>query len=312
MNDAAANKQYVLIGPSSFGERDKTPLRIIEEAGLGIIENPYKRKLERTELLELLKPNVVGILAGLEPIDAEVLRNSGLRVVSRVGSGIANVDVDAARSLGVPVHFTPSGPTEAVAELTLGALLSLMRLIAEMDAEMRAGRWSKRIGVQLHGKTVVIVGYGRIGRRVAELLAPFQVRIVVVDPLASPEALKGVEAMTLSDALPVADVLTLHCSGEKLLLGESELATMKRGAFILNAARGTLIDEGALIRALDEGRLAGAWLDTFGKEPYGGPLTGSRKVLLTPHVGSYTEECRLQMETEAAENLLRGLAESTR
>jgi D-3-phosphoglycerate dehydrogenase / 2-oxoglutarate reductase len=305
-------EQYILIGASSFGERDRTPLDRIAAAGLGVIENPFRRKLTRAELLDLLKPNVVGLLAGLEPLDADVLRLSSLKVVSRIGSGMANVDVDAARELGIAVHFTPSGPTEAVAELTLGALLALMRMIPEMNADLHAGRWSKRIGSQLEGRTVAIVGYGRIGRRVAELVRPFRVRIIIVDPLLTPAAAVPDALMTLEDALPLADVVTLHCSGEQLLVGQAELARMKPGAILLNAARGGLVDETALARALQEKRLGGAWLDTFANEPYTGPLTECRNAILTPHVGSYTEECRLQMETEAVDNLLLGLAESRR
>lgn len=300
-------EQYILIGPSTFGERDRTPLENIAGAGFGIIENPYKRRLTRSELIELLKPNVVGLLAGLEPVDAEVLRHSSLKVVSRVGSGLANVDVKTARELGISVHSTPSGPTEAVAELTVGALLALMRMIPVMNTDLHAGRWSKRIGVQLEGKTVVIIGYGRIGRRVAELLEPFRVRVVVVDPLV--KSTVEYDQMTLEEALPVGDVVTLHCSGDQMLLDQPQLARMKRGAVLLNAARGGLVDEIALAHALQEGRLGGAWLDTFVEEPYSGPLTACRNALLTPHVGSYTEECRSQMETEAVENLLRSLSQ---
>lgn len=304
--------QYILIGPSTFGERDRTPLEKLSAAGLGIIENPFKRRLERAELLELLRPNVIGLLAGLEPIDAEVLRQSSLKVVSRVGSGMANVDIEAARTLGIAVHSTPSGPTQAVAELTVGALLALMRMISKMDAELHAGRWTKRIGAQLEGKIVAIIGFGRIGRRVAELLQPFHVRLVIVDPLLPPDTVVPGERMELDEALPLADIVTLHCSGEDRLVDAEKLAGMKPTAFLLNAARGGLIDEPALADALQNGRLAGAWVDTFEKEPYSGPLTSSRNALLTPHVGSYTEECRAQMETEAVENLLRGLLESRR
>jgi D-3-phosphoglycerate dehydrogenase len=303
-------QRYILIGPSTFAERDRTPLESISAEGIGIIDNPFKRRLTRSELIELLKPNVIGLLAGLEPIDADVLRQSSLKVVSRVGSGMANVDLDAARELGIAVHSTPNGPTEAVAELTLGSLLGLMRMIPEMDSDLHAGRWNKRLGIQLEGKTVAIVGYGRIGRRLGELLEPFRVHILVIDPLAPADVGNSHQQMTLDEALPLADVIALHCSGEQELLGEAEIARMKRGAIVLNAARGGLVDEAALALALREGRLRGAWVDAFMNEPYAGPLTECKTALLTPHVGSYTEECRSQMETEAVDNLLRGLAEA--
>ncbi len=304
--------ECILIGPSSFGEHDPAPLERLAESGYEIIDNPFKRRLTRSEVIELLKPNVVGLLAGLEPLDAEVLRGSHLKVLSRVGSGMTNVDLDAARELGISVHSTPSGPTEAVAELTVGALLSLMRMIPQMDADLHCGRWTKRIGRQLAGKTVAIVGYGRIGRRVADLLSPFRVRIIVIDPAASTDEGPAFERMTLEEALPIADVVTLHCSGEKLLLRKSELSRLKHGAVLLNAARGGLVDQTAIVKALESGRLSGAWLDTFDQEPYAGALASCPNALLTPHVGSYTEECRLQMETEAVENLLRALKDARR
>jgi D-3-phosphoglycerate dehydrogenase len=304
--------QQILIGPSSFGESDRTPLERLLASGLEIVENPFKRRLTREELIALLTPNVVGLIAGLEPLDADVLQKSNLKAISRVGSGMANVDVVAAKQLGIAVHSTPSGPTQAVAELTLGALLSLMRMISEMDFELHAGRWTKRIGIQLEGKTILIIGFGRIGRRLADLLVPFNVRLLVVDPMAVPADSDGWELVSLEQALPQADVISLHSSGEQQILGAAQFAIMKNGAILLNAARGALVDEVALVSALKTEKLFGAWVDTFSKEPYTGQLANFRNVVLTPHVGTYTKECRLQMETEAAENLLRGLKDGCR
>jgi D-3-phosphoglycerate dehydrogenase len=294
----------ILLGPSSFAETDKTPLIRLQEAGYEVIDNPYKRKLTKAELFELLTPDVIGIIAGLEPLDREVLQRSRLKVVSRVGSGMSNVDQQAARELGIAVRSTPNGPTEAVAELAIGALLSLLRMIPLMDRALHAGKWDKRIGVQLEGKTVAIVGYGRIGRRVAELLAPFRTRLLVVDPFLEQGAVPGVELLSLDEVLPLADIVSLHSSGEACLLGEREFSLLKKGAFLLNVARGGLVAEAALIAALDSGTVAGAWFDTFGAEPYSGPLCGRDNVVLTPHVGSYTLECRQGMENEAVDNLL--------
>lgn len=296
----------VLIGPSSFGDAESQPLRLIEAAGLEVLPNPYRRRLTKAELLELLRPDVVAVLAGQEPLDREVLRRSSLRVISRVGAGMSNVDLEAARELGIAVRSTPDAPTAAVAELALGALFCLLRQIPQMDQALHAGRWEKVIGVQLEGKTVAIVGYGRIGRRVAELLRPFRVRLLIVDPFVSITSAEG-EHVTLEEALPAADVITLHSSGEECVLDDAAFTRMKRGVFILNAARGGLIAEPALLRALEEGRVAGVWLDAFWAEPYTGALRGSPRVLLTPHVGSYTVESRLHMETEAVTNLLDAL-----
>jgi D-3-phosphoglycerate dehydrogenase / 2-oxoglutarate reductase len=293
----------VLIGPSSFGEADPAPLDHLAALGCEVLGNPYKRKLTKAELLELLSDRVIGLVAGLEPLDREVLERSALKVISRCGSGLSNVDLQAAKDLGIAVYSTPSGPTDAVAELTVAAILNLLRLFPQMDKDLHDGRWTKRIGRQLADKTVVIVGFGRIGRRVASLLAPFRTRVVAVDP-ALTERRPDLLVMPLAEALPQADIVSFHCSGEQCLLGEAELALLKRGAFVLNASRGGIVSESALQRALDEGRVAGAWLDTFEREPYAGPLAAYPQVLLTPHAGSYTEETRRCMEAEAVQNLV--------
>lgn len=298
-------REKILIGPSSFAETDKAPLERLLSAGYEVVDNPYKRKLTKNELLTLLTSEVTGIIAGLEPLDGDVLRHSKLKVVSRVGSGLSNVDMPAADELGIKVCSTPNGPTAAVAELTIGALLGLLRMITVMDNALHNGKWSKKIGVQLEGKSVAIIGFGRIGRRVSELLKPFNVRLLVVDP--SP--VTGVVAVSLKEALTEADIVTLHSSGEDCIIGENEISIMKPGVFILNVARGGLISEYALIKALESGKVAGAWLDTFKEEPYSGPLCRFPNVVLTPHVGSYTLECRKQMEMDAVSNLLNSLPE---
>lgn len=297
----------ILIGPSSFAETDKTPLNRLIAAGYQVIDNPYKRKLTKNELFELLKFDVIGLVAGLEPLDREVLQRSQLRVVSRVGSGISNVDLTAALDLGIKVCSTPDGPVEAVAELTLGALLGLLRMIPLMDQALHKGEWIKKIGVQLEGKTVAVIGFGRIGRRVAELLSPFRVNLLIVDPFLADNAAGHYVKLSLADALPQADIVTIHSSGEECVIGESEFDLMKTGVFLLNVARGGVISEEALIKAIENGTVAGAWLDTFEEEPYKGPLCSYRNVILTPHVGSYTAECRSRMEGEAVENLLKAL-----
>lgn len=293
-------REKILIGPSSFAETDKAPLERLLSAGYEVIDNPYKRKLSKNELLILLTSDVTGLIAGLEPLDRDVLRHSKLKVVSRVGSGLSNVDLPAADELGIKVCSTPNGPTAAVAELTIGAMLGLLRMIPVMDQALHNGKWSKKIGVQLEGKSVAIIGFGRTGRRVSELLKPFNVRLLVVDP--SP--VTGVVTVSLKEALTEADIVTLHSSGEDCIIGENEISIMKPGVFILNVARGGLISEDALVKFLESGKVAGAWLDTFKEEPYSGPLCRFPNVVLTPHVGSYTLECRKQMETEAVDNLL--------
>jgi D-3-phosphoglycerate dehydrogenase len=294
----------ILIGPSSFAAMDKTPINRLIAAGYEVVDNPYKRKLTKQELLDLLDSNIVGLIAGLETIDREVLEKTWIKVVSRVGAGLSNVDLDAARNMGIGVFNTPDAPTQAVAELTIGAMLSMLRMIPQMDQSLHDGQWQKNIGLQLLGKAVAIIGFGRIGRRVAALLSSFGVKILIVDPYIDKSACAGYRTLTIEDALSEADIVTIHSSGHDCIIGEKEFALIKKGVYLLNVARGGVVSEKALIKALEDRTVAGAWLDTFEEEPYQGPLCGYRNVILTPHVGSYTAECRLQMENEAVDNLL--------
>jgi len=298
----------ILIGPSTFADLDPAPMKRLVEMGCTVIGNPFKRKLTKDELLQLLGKEVLGLVAGLEPLDRQVMEQTNLKVISRCGSGMSNVDLIAAREHGVKVCSTPFGPTQAVAELTLGAMLSLLRMVPEMNRDLHDGKWGKRIGGQLSGKTVSIIGFGRIGQCVAALLSPFHVKILAVDPVFGNDEFENVEKTTLEEVLPQSDVITIHSGGEAQIIGTEQFAQIKPGTFLLNAARGGLVDEKALMEALDKGIIAGAWLDTFETEPYKGPLTRYAQVILTPHVGSYTRECRKEMETEAVENLIDALS----
>jgi len=300
--------EKILVGPSTFAALDSRPMDRLIELGYSVIDNPYKRKLTKEELLRLLGDDVIGLIAGLEPLDREVMEKTSLKVISRCGSGMSNVDMVAAEELGIEVCSTPFGPTQAVAELTLGAMISLLRLVPQMDRDLHDGKWVKRIGFQLAGKTISIIGFGRIGRNLSMLLAPFEMRILAVDPYLD-NAVDGVEIVTLGKALRQSDIITIHSGGDSQIFGSDQFDLVKPGAFLLNAARGGVVDENALREALDGGSIAGAWIDTFDAEPYEGPLTRYPQVILTPHVGSYTFECRKQMENEAVENLIAALAE---
>lgn len=302
-------KKKVLIGPSTFAAIDREPLDKLLAAGFEVIGNPFGRKIAKKELINLL-PGINGLIAGLETLDREVMELSDLKVISRCGSGMSNVDQEAAKELGIKVYCTPEGPTNSVAELTVGILISLIRLVPLMDSALHNNIWDKKIGFELRAKTVLIIGFGKIGRRVSELLKPFQVNIIVSDPFLSGE-IGDISILPLDRALPQADIITIHASGEKIILGDREFCMMKEGVFILNGARGGLIDEDALISALEDGRIRGAWLDTFSQEPYTGPLTRYPQVVLTPHVGSYTRECRKGMEMEAVQNLINVLKKKT-
>jgi D-3-phosphoglycerate dehydrogenase / 2-oxoglutarate reductase len=299
----------VAIGPSSFAEEDKTPISMLEDAGLTIIPNPYGRRLNEAETISLLQ-NADGLIAGLEPLNRTVLSSAPrLKALARVGIGMENVDQQAAKELQIKVSNTPEGPTDAVAEMTLAAMLALSRNLIASDKALHNGEWKKAISSGLSGSNVLLIGFGRIGRRVAELIAPFRARIMVFDPMLDPQSLPaGANSVSLQQGLADADVISLHAAGATAIIGPDEFGMMKRKPILLNSARGSLVAEPALIKALDSGTIQSAWFDAFWQEPYNGPLTKYPQVLLTAHTSTYTRRCRSEMETTAVQNLLRAMS----
>lgn len=300
----------MLISTSSFGQIDGHPLALLDAMGIDYLLNPHGRKLLPEEALTLLR-DVDGVIAGTERLDRSILAQlPRLRVVSRCGTGLDNVDLEAARELGIRVFNTPDALADAVSELALGGILDLLRHIAASDRLIRQGRWQKQMGSLLRGKTVGIVGLGRIGKALARLLQPFGVTLLAHD-LHQDESFaraNDVHYCTLDELLATADVVSLHLAYSSdcyHLVDRTRLMTMKPGAILVNCARGGIVDEEGLAELLRDGTLGGAFLDTFEQEPYQGPLIDLPNVLLTPHVGSYAQECRLRMEVEAVENLLR-------
>ena len=298
----------IAIGPSSFASVNKTPLKVLKSKGLEVINNPYARKLTENEIIDHLQ-GVDGLIAGLEPLNSNVFQKStDLKVIARVGIGMENVDMKSAEIHKIKVSNTPDGPTDAVAEMTLAAALSLSRNIVQVNRALHEKQWEKSIGMGLKNTNVLIVGYGRIGRKVAELFRIMGAQILVCDPFVTKNDLQsGEELLELKDGLKLADIITLHAGGDNPILTETEFKMMKKGAIVLNSARANLIDEGALIYALDSGNVSSAWLDVFWNEPYTGKLTDYDQVLLTPHMSTYSVQCRRDMEMAAVNNLLRDL-----
>ncbi len=293
----------VLISTSSFARHSRDPLDMLEAWGAQYRLNAQGRKLTAEEIASLLG-DVDGLVAGTEPLTREVLlRAPRLKVISRCGTGLDNVDLAAAEELGIQVRNTPDAHVDAVAELTLAAMLSALRKLPEADRSIRAGEWKKPMGRLLRGRTVGLVGLGRVGRRLIELLAPFQVDVLATDPNEDSDlaASMGVQYVTLDELLEKSDIVSLHLPYSA---DAERLGRMKSDAVLVNCARGGLVDEEALCAALREGRLGGAHLDTFESEPYAGPLCELTGLTLTSHIGSYAVEGRVQMERQAVENLI--------
>lgn len=297
----------VFISTSTFAEYDKTPLELLRKKKIAFDLNPLKRKLAEKEIAAVLKSGrYSGLIAGTEPLTAAVLRSAcGLKVISRVGVGLDNVDLAAAKKLKIKVFNTPDVLTEAVAELTLGLILSSLRRIALMDRKMRLKSWSKEMGYLLAGKTLGLIGFGKIGRRVAELADAFGAKVIFHDIRQMKPS--GFKPVGLTALLKDSDIISIHASSKSALISGKEIRQMKTGVILINASRGSCIDEPALTRALRSGKVGFAGLDVFSSEPYAGGLLKLDNTVLTCHAGSYAKESRVKMELEAAENLIKGL-----
>lgn len=293
----------IAISTSSFASADTSALSLLKEKNIEIVNNPYGRKMTENEIITHLN-GIDGLLAGLEPLNNNVFHQSPqLKAIARVGIGMDNIDIEAAKAANIKISNTPDGPTNAVAEMTLAALLTIQRSIIAANAALHNKRWKKNISRGLKGSCVLLIGYGRIGGRVAELLKVFTADILVYDPYLADLADPIVRQVDLKEGLEKADVISLHAAGSEAILSSREFSFVKKDVVILNSARGGLIDENALIKALDQEIVAAAWLDVFPEEPYDGPLCDYDQVLLTPHISTYSVQCRRDMEVAAVKNL---------
>ncbi|MBL8501784.1 MAG: phosphoglycerate dehydrogenase [Nitrosomonas sp.] len=303
----------LVISTSSFDIDNNPPLQQLLQKGMRIVTNPHKRKLTEDEIIELLAHGATGLIAGIEPLTERVFQAApNLKVISRCGAGMDSVDLAAAKNRGIQVLNTPEAPAQAVAELTLGYILSLLRQINPIDRAVRNGEWPRTQGRLFAAQTVGIIGLGHIGRRVARLCQAFEATVIAHDPYAS-QIPDGVSMLPLEQLLASADIITLHTpysADMHHLLDAKAFAAMKPETIVINAARGGLVDENALLAALQSGKVSAAALDVFEQEPYHGPLLECGNVILTSHVGSLARESRQRMEIEAAENLLQGLIKS--
>jgi len=300
----------IVVSTSSFGVFSTKPIDILKKANIKVELNNLARTLSEKEIIQFLEDKD-GLIAGTEPLNENVLSKcSNLKVISRVGTGLDNVDMDFAKIRNIQVFNTPDGPTHAVAELTIGLILNLLRHIGNSDRNIRDGSWNKEIGSLLLNKSIGIVGFGRIGKRVAELLKIFNCKIFIYDPFIQSIDIDDMKHLrSLDELIKIVDIVTLHIPYSKEnhhIINKDRLEIMKPGAFIVNAARGGLIDEDALFDVLKSEQIAGAALDTYENEPYRGNLTQLKNVILTPHIGSYAKESRIDMEINAVLNLLKG------
>lgn len=287
-------------------------VRMLMEAGFDV---DLETSITGPELVERVKDFDAIVVRSRTKVTREVIEASGrLRAVARAGVGLDNVDLEAAKERGVEVLNSPEAPSNAVAELVLGLMLSLARRIPLGDASMKRGEWIKRrlTGFELEGKTLGIVGFGRIGYNLARKAKAMGMRVVtdaIIEKLMRFVEETGAESVPMEDLLKESDFVSIHVPlrpQTRHMIGARELETMKDGAYLINAARGGVVDEDALREALVRGKLAGAALDVFEIEPpEDTSLTGLENLIALPHIGAATVEAQAANSTIVAEKLIK-------
>ncbi len=299
--------------PRSVTRSGHASLERLRAAGFEVVFCTPGKQPDEAELLRLL-PGCVGYLAGVEKVSASILEAAkGLRAVSRNGVGVDNLDAAAAKRLGIAVLTTPGANSRGVAELTVGLLFALARKIPASDRAIKAGDWIREEGIELQGRLLGVVGCGQIGRFVAAMAAGIGMRAIGYDVVrdAAFRPGGGFRYVGLEDLLKESDAVTLHCpalpDGRPLLDGAA-LRTMKTGAMLVNTARASLVDEAAVVEALDAGRLAGYATDVYSAEPpRDRRLAGHARAICMPHAGGLTAESVGRAMDQAVDNLLKAL-----
>ena len=304
----------VLITTVPFSNIDRRPLDLLDEAGIEYVINPLGRKLNEAELA-LMISDFDALIAGTEQITSKVMNEArNLKFISRVGIGLDNVDLIEAKKRGILLSYTPDAPAPAVAELTLGLMLSLLRFIHIANSQMHLNEWHRHYGRRISEVTIGIIGTGRIGELVLKNLSGIGAhRILANDlhpnPNIAPEL--KIEWVSKQELYARADLISLHIpltSETSNMIKRRDLLQMKPDAMIINTSRGGIINEHDLFQVLNSGHLAGAAIDVFEQEPYSGPLMLIERCILTSHMGSMSKDCRTRMEIEATEEVVRFFA----
>jgi D-3-phosphoglycerate dehydrogenase len=289
----------------------------IADAGVKLLRDRFDVDVEPNgELTEKIGAYDAIVIRSATKLTADVIQRADrLKVIGRAGVGVDNVDVEAATRRGIVVANAPESTVVSAAEHTIGLLVSLARNIPQAHAALKQGRWERSQwgGVELAGKTLGVLGFGRIGQQVARRAGGLGMRVVAYDPFVSKERYRelGVErAESMNDVLDQAEFLTLHLplgADTRGAIGRDAIARMPEGVRIVNAARGELVDEEALVEALRSGKVAGAAIDVFSKEPYSGPLLELDNVIVTPHLAASTEEAQDRAGVIVAEQVAAAL-----
>jgi phosphoglycerate dehydrogenase-like enzyme len=303
----------ILVTPRSLTRGGDPALDALSRAGFEVVFCTPDKSPDEAELSRLL-PGCVGWLAGVEKItDAVLSRAAELKAISRNGTGVDSIDLSSCGRRGIKVLRADGANARGVAELTVGLMISLLRSIPLSDARMKAGGWERRQGGEMEGKTLGVVGTGRIGRLVMRFALAMDMRVMGYDayPDSGLAATPGFRYAPLADLLASSDIVTLHCPhtpGEKPLIDGTALAGMRKGSFLVNTARSGLVDADAVLAAITDGTLLGYAVDAYETEPpQPHPLFLSDRVITTPHIGAFTTESVNRATRAAVENLLEAL-----
>lgn len=305
------NKKHVIITDPVHADG----IKMLKAAGFTVDERIGESP---SMLKELVQDYDILIIRGATKVTRDLLAESALQVIGRAGVGLDNVDLDAAEEYNIKVFNTPNAPSVSVAELVIGLIIALFRHIPRADKGLKEGKWLKKKlkGLELKGKTLGIVGFGNIGVEVAKRAKSFEMNILAYDVLDS--ALETAKRMNVEpfgpskDALEallrIADVITLHVpllSSTRHMISEREFSLMSEGVYLINASRGGVVDEKALLKAIRSGKVAGAALDVFEEEPPGKiDLINEPNVIGTPHIGSTTKETQRNASITIAQTII--------
>jgi D-3-phosphoglycerate dehydrogenase / 2-oxoglutarate reductase len=296
----------ILVTPRSLSGSEHPAIQLLRDQGWEIVFGPRGRLPEEAELLQLV-PGCEGWLAGVEPISVRVLDAAKqLQVISRNGSGIDNIPLEEAKGRGIAVLNAAGANAQGVAELTLGLALAAARHFHAANRQLKEGKWERSLGSELNGKSVLVVGFGKIGRLVAHLFAAFGCSVSVVEPMAV--ATNPFAKVELPAGMHSADLVTLHCPplpGGRPLISTQLVQQSRRGLILINCARRSLVDETAVLAGLNTGQIGIYASDVFEDADANSiALIGHPKVIATPHLGAYTKESVDRAAVEAAENLI--------
>jgi D-3-phosphoglycerate dehydrogenase len=306
----------IFVSTYPFGQYNEEPISILNKEGWDVILNPTKRKLRSEEVAEYAK-DVDAIIAGTEDLTPLIHKNRNLKIISRVGIGLDSVPLQLCRDKNITVAYTPDAVTMAVVELTIGLMVTLTRKVHLANSELRNGGWSRFTGKRLGESVIGIIGLGRVGSNVLRILKEFRPKEILVNDLKDKS--KEINEIVQNTELKVrqvnkeeiykkADIVSLHVpltNHTRSMIGKAELNTMNQSTFLINTARGGIINETDLYHAVQTSQIAGAAIDVFEKEPYAGNLVELENIILTEHMGSCSYDCRYLMEFGAASEVVR-------